>query len=233
MPSVLLVKIFLCLENTRDVPRAAAVCKKWSTASKDGKIWEKLDLSRVRGKKAAVLGLTIQLCSAKSLTIKHCILPDDVLAPLSRRVPNLRTLNLSHAISERTDLVDLLLQNCPLLESLSVSNCTFINDSAVQIIATRCPRLQTLKLNRCKKVTDQALACLFMLPELRTLSVKKCTGLTDKGVKDMMKGVPKLQMLDVRGCRLTQGVAPLLKRLHKVKHDDLAEVDSANPLFSK
>lgn len=35
------------------------VCKKWSAASKDGKIWEKLDLSRVRGKKAAVLGLSM------------------------------------------------------------------------------------------------------------------------------------------------------------------------------
>jgi hypothetical protein len=68
-----LVKIFLYLENTRDVPRAAVVsasdlllrlltlfqvCKKWSVASKDGKIWDKLDLSRVRGKKAAVLGLS-------------------------------------------------------------------------------------------------------------------------------------------------------------------------------
>jgi len=240
LPKEVILIVFLHLENTRDVPRAAMVCKKWQQVAADRKVWERLDLSRVRGKKAVILDLTVQLYSVRHLTMKRCVIPDDVVAPLARRIPLLRSLNLSHSLSEKADLMDVLLQCCTSLEHLTVSNCPFITDSAVQTIANRCPKLQSLKLSRCRKISDQALSHLNLLSELRTLSLKKCSGLSEAGIRELLKGVPKLQQLDVRGVRLSASIGASLKRVSKVKVDEFdaddefhSNTDSANPLFTK
>jgi len=60
-------------------------------------------------------------------------------------------------------------------------------------------KLEKLNLSRTR-ITDNALQYICGLKEL---VCRNCTGLTTSGLKKFIKFSPKLELLDIRGCRYT------------------------------
>jgi len=209
----------------------------------DRKIWDKVDLTRCTNKKATVIAMTVQLHSARHFILHDSPIPNDAIAPLARRLPTLRVLDLAGCSSEKADVLEALLERCVALEAIILTNCNFVTDSAIQSLVLRFPKLQGLKLNRCKRITDHSMEHIAPMAELRKLSLRKCASISDRGIRDLLAGVPRLQQLDVRGCRLNSSVASSLRRVPKVKADEAVrrppsssgedgQSGDENPLFS-
>lgn len=82
---------------------------------------------------------------------------DISLQYISKKYPNLQTINLSFCINITAEGLKTLLQNCPTLQSLHLNHCT-VGDPALICIATHLPSIKNLSFSGCPNISDTGIS---------------------------------------------------------------------------
>jgi len=109
-----------------------------------------------------------------------------------------------------------LARGVPLLTHLDMTGNKLITDVGVSALAQHCPALRVLHLMWCTPLTDASLHALGESPsaaacaasgvpsgrrDLRLLSMHGNSNITAGGMESLARGCPKLEVLDINGCK--------------------------------
>ena len=154
---------------------------------------------------------------------------DALVIALSKRCPQLSSLNLDGRGHITDAGMIALAEGCPQLSSLKLGECTSITDAGVIALSRGCPELSSLDLIWCYRITDKCVIALSKgCPQLSSLNLDGCHEITDAAVIALAEGCPKLRSLDLMGCeQITAAIVdecPKLAKLH-IKWDCDADAD--------
>jgi hypothetical protein len=159
---------------------------------------------------------------------------DAIVIALSKRCPQLSSLNLEFCEQITDACVIALSKGCPQLFSLGLDGCHEITDAAVIALSRGCPELSSLGLDGCHEITDAAVIALSRgCPELSSLDLRGCYRITGACVIALAEGCPNLFSLDLMGCEQITGaivdecpkLAELLNAGLSIKWDCDADAD--------
>lgn len=85
------------------------------------------------------------------------------------------------------------------LEMINVSRCQYITDAGIEYLAMHLPHLHHLSLEGCQRITDASLESLTQAGDLRRLNIAHCKSLTLRGISDMEKTSPWINLVDRSG----------------------------------
>ncbi len=106
-------------------------------------------------------------------------------------------------------LVDAIAENCPILEfldttQLSVDEPHTFTDQSICKLASKCPNLTSLLLGECKNISDLSLVAIgHCCKNFQELYVINCTDIKDVGIFSLANNCPKLKVLVVKGCSVS------------------------------
>ena len=113
----------------------------------------------------------------------------------------LQILNLAY-IDDISDEAFLLLPS--LLSQSSLSPASKSTKSWQSLITTTTSSSSLLKLNLCRsKITDISIYHMIHLNELIEIRLQYCYGITDVGILALTKNCPKLKLIDLTSCAIT------------------------------
>lgn len=120
----------------------------WSQL-KELKYLEQLDLSRCRQLNDEELLSVLQACrTVTHLSVAGCIsLGDRALFEISRHLPRLRFLDVSHCAFPNSGFVELA-SRCKELETVIARRCTMMGELAMQALLENCPQLKHLDIGK-------------------------------------------------------------------------------------
>jgi len=160
---------------------------------------------------------------------------DASLTYISKKYPNLQTINLSFCINITADGVKTLVQNCPTLTTISLSHCT-IGDPALILIATHLPNIKSLALSGCTNISDTGVSKIASkCQELQHLDVSHCKTLSSTSIKSIASSLSNLLHLDLSWCSdsITEGAIQKLAKLHKLQYLGVADSKVTDSILHK
>ncbi|XP_053988017.1 uncharacterized protein LOC128890357 [Hylaeus anthracinus] len=164
-----------------------------------------------------------QLHNLKSLTICDCFyITDKVINAIGTYCTSLKTLelcNISFVIQPNAMLPITQLTN---LEVLKINNNKVVTDELICNLASKCQKITYIDVTECHCVTNIGVTAIATLPNLETLILNYMIQLTDISMRDtwnlkrlkcracaftdkmfteLIASAPRLQLLDLSGCR--------------------------------
>lgn len=125
------------------------------------------------------------------------------------RCKNLRSIRLKGSPAVTSSVVTCIAKSCPKVETLLVGGATNLNDDCLLALGTHCPNLTALDISRsnpfgCSRggISDYALEYLVLrCPRLQHLAMGGQGRLKLSVINSLAKFCPKLETLDIGGCR--------------------------------
>jgi F-box/leucine-rich repeat protein 14 len=103
----------------------------------------------------------------------------------------------------------------PHLKSLDLCRSDGLTSKRLKVLANL-KELESLNISRCPRITGHGLYKLAALKNLRTLDVSHCPEIDDCGLEALADYFPKLQTLNIAGCK--NASANGLRELRNLKH---------------
>jgi hypothetical protein len=137
----------------------------------------------------------------RSLSLQECPrVRDRGLLGLGRGCHGLRFVNLSRCAQVTDAGVEGLLAGCRRLEVLNLGGCTLVGDASLRAAGARCAELRSLSLQLCSRVSDRGLEALAACRHLQALNLAGCAQVSELGVFFVVSHNKALGTLNVTGC---------------------------------
>lgn len=155
---------------------------------------------------------------------------------ITKRYPNLQTINLSFCTSISSEGIRTLVQHCPTITSLNLSN-TPLTDPALLHIASSLPNLKYLSLAGCLHITDTAFIKFLSkcADHLLHLDISHCKSLTSNSIKSL-SSLSQLLHLDMSWCSDSiseNSVQKGVRSCHKLQYLGVADSKISDSVIQK
>ncbi|XP_062119554.1 F-box/LRR-repeat protein At3g48880-like [Humulus lupulus] len=216
LPFDILVKIFMALDILDVVAGVSRVCTSWRAASRDPKIWNSIDLSKVKFNSGRIPETSddlyidgpsnkIMLVLKNSLKLNrgnvsclifqfYAFLTNEHLLYIAERTPNLKRLVLPAWNKLDVDGFDEAIKHWSNLESLTVP-CVYSPCNMMKSIGAYCNNFSEIKI-MCPVDSDFALSIASHTPNLKVLSLR-CTVVFKQALLILLKKLNKLEVLNL------------------------------------
>ncbi|XP_064469124.1 F-box/LRR-repeat protein 14-like [Ornithodoros turicata] len=143
------------------------------------------------------------LVRLSSLFVDGCSITDASLNVIGRTFRNLTHLNMSYCKSITEAGINALSAVVSNMQHINMQHCTQINDPCMAALA-KMPTLKTINL-KCTKVGNRGMALYDSTASesaVEELDISY-TNTRDHGLRRLSEAMPRLQILNISGCRIT------------------------------
>lgn len=140
--------------------------------------------------------------SLRNLNIKGCWrISSPAIQKLCDFFPSITNLNLERLKSVDSNTLIAISKKLPNLRVLNLIGCTEVKDNGIRSILANCGQLEKLILKLILGLTDTAFVGTILSTNIKTLDLQGCVDITDKTIITFAPNCLNLKRLDLRECK--------------------------------
>jgi hypothetical protein len=158
------------------------------------------------------------------------ITPNGASNIITENLQNLEDLSIRMSDFVDTSVLQIFAQKFKKLKALEFDKCKYVRDEGVLAISKMDQSITSLSLVRCENIFTSGLSHLASMPNLRALIVWFAV-LNDQNLEQISSSLLQLELLDLKGCRISNLGTKYVKSLSNLSIK--SEFEFQQPYFGR